>query len=126
LALTKCHACDQEVPGRALRCPDCGATVNASPFSKFAGFYFIGGLLLILVYWVFIDLAVAKFLALNWFAVGIAVAMIAYGMPRKNDSATAGLIYLLGIGWLILLLAIGTVLIWQQGIGVEEFQWLLG
>ncbi len=80
---------------------------------------------MILVYWVFIDVAVAKFLALNWLAVGVAVAMIAYGMPRKNDSATAGLIYLLGIGWLILLLAIGTVLIWQQGIGVEEFQWLL-
>lgn len=96
-----------------------------SPLLKFNLFYFVGGIVLILLYWQFIDANVAMFIAINWLAVGIALALISYGLPRKSSSDFAGLLYWLGIAWLVLLFAAGTVLIWSEGIGVQELQWLL-
>ena len=96
-----------------------------SPLLKFTLFYFVGGIILILLYWQFIDADVARFIAVNWLAVGIALALISYGLPRKSSSDFAGLLYWLGIAWLVLLFGVGTVLIWSDGIGVKELQLLL-
>jgi len=92
---------------------------------KFTYFYFIGGLVFVLLYGKIIDAAVARFVAVNWLAVGLALALIAYGLPRKSTSDIAGFFYWLGIAWLILLFVVGTILIWSNGIGVQELQWLL-
>jgi len=78
------------------------------------------------LYGVLIDPAVAWFLAVNWLAAGLGLAFIVYGIRRKSTSAVAGFIYYLGIAWLILLLAVGAFLISNDGIGVQELQWLLG
>ncbi len=96
-----------------------------SPLLKFTFFYFVGGIVLIPLCWKFIDADVARFIAVNWLAVGIALALISYGLARKSSSDVAGLLYWLGIAWLVLLFAVGTVLIWSDGIGVQELQLLL-
>lgn len=96
-----------------------------SPLLKFTFFYYVVGLVLILLYWQFIDADVARFIAVNWLAVGIALALITFGLARKSSSDFAGLLFWLGIAWLVLLLLVGTVLLWGGGIGVQELQWLL-
>lgn len=100
-------------------------TSDASTFTRFAYLYFVGGMLLLLVLWLVADTSVARFVSANWLAVGIAVALMAYGLPRKATDPRAGFLFLLGVGWLLLLLIGGVVLFWQQGIGVMELQWLL-
>ena len=75
--------------------------------------------------WVFYDAAVAKFLAANWLAVGLALALIIYGIGRKSTNATAAFFYYLGVAWLIVLFIAGVILITNDGIGVQELQWLM-
>lgn len=125
MATTRSQKCEHENIGEAHVCPDCGARHNRSPIVRFTYFYFVGGIIFILVYGTFVDRDVAVFVAANWLALGIAVALIAYGLPRKDTDDVAGLIYVIGIAWLVLLLVVGTVLIWIDGIGVQELQWLL-
>ena len=96
-----------------------------SPLTRFTYAYFGGGFVFIALYGTFINAAEARFLAVNWLAVGVALALIRYGMPRKDSSDIGALTYYIGIAWLILLLLAGIVLIWNTGIGVEELQWLL-
>ena len=96
-----------------------------SPLLKFTYVYFVGGIALVLLCWKFIDVDVAWFIGVNWLAVGIALALISYGLPRKSSSDFAGLLYWLGIAWLVLLFGVGTVLIWSDGVGVKELQLLL-
>jgi len=124
----QCPACGQELGDDAANCGNCGATVQktlSSPLLRFSIFYFAGGLLLIVLCRIVVDSHIANFVALNWLAVGFSVACIAYGMPRKDESPVAGFVFFLGIGWLVLLLIAGTILIWQKGVGVEELRWLL-
>ena len=97
-----------------------------SPLTRFTYAYFGGGLVLIALYGTFIDAAEAWFLAVNWLAVGVALALIRYGMPRKDSSDVGALTYYVGIAWLVFLLLAGIVLFWNTGIGVEELRWLLG
>lgn len=125
MALFRCHECNHESRDLASFCPNCGAPYVKSPLLKFNLFYFVGGIVLILLYWNFIDADVAWFIAINWLAVGIALVLISYGLPRKSSSDFAGLLYWLGIAWLVLLFAAGTVLIWNDGIGIQELQLLL-
>lgn len=91
---------------------------------RFALFYFLGGIAGILLYGLFVDIDAARFIAVNWLAVGISVALITWGMPRRASSDAAGVAYLFGLGWLVLLLVTGIVLIFTDGIGVEELRWL--
>jgi len=95
-----------------------------SPLVKFTYFYFIGGVIALLLCGMFYDLPVAKFLTANWLAVGIALALIIYGIGRKSDNATAAFFYYLGIAWLIVLFIAGVILISNDGIGVRELNWL--
>ena len=95
-----------------------------SSLTRFTWFYFAGGALLLAATALLADVATARFLALNWMAVGIALALISYGMPRKAKSDVAGAIYLVGIGWLVLLLIAGIFLLFNDGIGVAELDWL--
>ncbi len=125
MAQIRCHECKQEIPDKAKTCPNCGAPRVKSPLVKFTYCYFIGGMVFVLLYWKFMDAAIAWFLAVNWLAAGLALPLIAYGSPRKGASDIAGVIYWLGIAWLTLLFVGGTALIWSNGIGVQELQWLL-
>lgn len=94
-------------------------------FGTFACAYFAGGLLAVLLFWLLMGGAVARFVTVNWIALGVAVALIAYGLPRKETNPRAGLAYYLGIGWLLLLLIGGLLLLGNQGIGVDELGWLM-
>lgn len=95
-----------------------------SPLARFAYFYFIGGAVALVLCGVFYDIAVAKFLAANWLAAGLALALIIYGIGRKTTNGTAAFFYYLGIAWLIVLFIAGAILITYDGIGVKELQWL--
>ena len=125
VAITRCENCGQETADLLEKCPNCAASQRRSPFIKFAYFYFVGGIIFVVLYGLYADRNVALFVAANWIALGISVACIAYGLPRKNSSDVAGLIYIAGLAWLVLLLAAGIALIWNNGIGVQELQWLL-
>jgi hypothetical protein len=125
MAITRSQKCEHENIGEANVCPDCGVRHKRSPLVRFTFFYFVGGIIFVLLYGIFVDRDVAIFVVVNWLALGIAVALIAYGLPRKDSDDVAGLIYIIGIAWLVLLLAAGIVLIWNDGIGVQELQWLL-
>ena len=78
-----------------------------------------------MLYATYADRDIATFVAANWLALGISVACIAYGLLRKDNNDLAGLIFIIGIAWLVLLLVAGTVLAWKGGIGVQELKWLL-
>jgi hypothetical protein len=125
MATTESQTCEHKNSNAAGVCPDCGARHKRSPLVRFAYLYFVGGVVFILLYGTFVDRDVATFVAANWLALGIAVAFIAYGLPRKDSDDVAGLIYFIGIAWVVLLLAIGIVLIRSDGIGVQELHWLL-
>lgn len=125
VAITRCEDCGQETADPTKNCANCAALQRTSPFVKFAAFYFLGGLIFVVLYGMYADRDVAIFVAANWLALGISVACIAYGLPRKNASDVAGLIYIVGLAWLALLLAAGIALVWTDGIGVQELRWLL-
>jgi len=125
MATTQCRNCEHDIDDQAKVCPDCGTPIGRSPFVKFTYFYFVGGIIFVLLYGLYANRDVAIFLAANWIALGISVACIAYGLPRKKSDDFAGLIYIVGLAWLALLLVAGTALIWNDGIGVQELQWLL-
>lgn len=125
VAITRCESCGQEFAEPTEECPNCAVPEGTSPFTKFAYFYFAGGIIFVALYGLYADRDVAIFVAANWFALGISVACIAYGLPRKNSSDVAGLIYIVGLAWLVLLLAAGIALVWTNGIGVQELQWLI-
>ena len=97
-----------------------------SPLVNFSIFYFIGGLLAIVAVWFFHDRAVALFIGAAWLAVGIALVLITIGNFRKEKSEYAHFFYLIGFAWLILLLVAGIVVIWTGGIGVDDFERLIG
>jgi hypothetical protein len=125
MASGKCNECQQELEGITGICPNCSAQQGMSPLIKFTIFYFVGGLAAILTYGKFVDAPVAWFLAMNWLAVGLALAPIAYGLPRKNTSDVAGLLYWLGVAWLVILFAAAAILIWNDGISVQDLQLLM-
>jgi len=126
MASGKCNECHQELEDVTGACPNCSTRQRMSPLVKFTIFYFAGGLTAILSYGYFVNVPVAWFLAMNWLAVGLALAPIAYGLPRKDKSDVAGLLYWLGIAWLILLFVAATILIWNDGISVQDLQLLMG
>jgi sodium/proline symporter len=101
------------------------AAAMKSPLLNFAYGYFVGGAAVIVLYWTFGDPLAAQFLAANWLAVGAGLALITYGNRRRRESEYARLLFLLGAAWLVLLFVAGLVLIWNDGIGVQELQWLL-
>ncbi len=91
---------------------------------RFALFYFPGGVRCILLDGLLVLCGAALLIAVLWLAVGDPVALITWGMPRRASSDAAGVAYLFGLGWLVLLLVTGIVLIFTDGIGVEELRWL--
>lgn len=125
VAITRCENCGQEIADPTQECPNCAAPEGTSPFTKFAVFYFVGGIIFFALYGTYVDREVAIFFVANWLVLGFSVACIAYGLPRKDKSDVAGLIYIIGLAWLVLLFVAGLALIWTDGIGVQELQWLL-
>ncbi len=125
MTITHCEDCGREIGSQSMTCTHCEETQRTSPFTRFTFFYFIAGFLFVVVYAFYADRDVATFVAANWLALGISVACIAYGLARKESNDLAGLIYIVGLAWLVLLLGIGVALIWNDGIGVQELKWLL-
>ena len=55
MALFRCHECNYDSRDWARICPYSGAPYVKSPLLKFTFFYFVGGIVLIPLYWQFID-----------------------------------------------------------------------
>ena len=124
VALVRCRECKYEISDRAKTCPNCGEP-NTSILTKFTRYYFIGGFVFFPLYAVIINPIEAGWMAASWLFVGPSLALIAYGMPRKSASRLAGLLYGLGIAWLILALVVGIELIWIRGFGLHDLQRIL-
>lgn len=118
---TKCKACKQEIRDDADSCDNCGAPVmRKSPLLRFAYFYLLGGIAFIGLYGYLVDPTVAKSIAINWVAVGIALVLVVYGRANRHHSDRAALVYLVGVALLVMLLAVGTYLIWKQGAAIPR------
>jgi len=102
-----CPKCNQELGSELNTCPNCGASLQIRPLARFALFYFVGIFAFILLYGLYAGADAAGVVAAIWAMVGAALILIIYGRPRKAKSSVAALLYLAGIAWLILLLAIG-------------------
>jgi hypothetical protein len=96
-----------------------------SPLVTFSYVYFIRGAAMIALCWYFVAPAIARFLGVNWIAVGIAMASITFGALYKDTSDLARFVYLMGLAWLALVFVVGIVLIWNDGIGAPELVLLL-
>jgi len=103
------------MPENTAICTACGKTQGVtSPLTRFSYFYVGGGLAFIILLHFILERPLTRYLMYSWAAVGIALALIVFGRSRRAESDSAGLMYLLGIAWLILLFVVGIVFNWQQ------------
>lgn len=126
MSITKCQERNHKKCDDERACTGDGIPTRKSPLDRFTYCYLAAGIAIVVLNGIFGQHEVAMFLAANWLAVGAALVLIAYGLSNKNSSDIAAVTYLLGLAWLILLLVAGIVLILNDGIGVQELQWLLG
>ncbi len=107
MALIKCRECNHEINDQAKICPNCGVLKKTWPLTKFTRFYFIGGIVFVMLYALVFDPDLLVYLAAVWLLIGIGLGLIVYGRARRDVSDIAGPVYLLGIAWLIMLLFAG-------------------
>lgn len=86
----------------------------------FAYFYGIGGIVFIALYGYLADADVARLIAFNWLAVGIALLLILYGRSNRHASDAAGLAYLAGLALLIIFLLYGGFQIWNMDLDWQQ------